>query len=215
MQEVEAVSTILSFKIWISFLVSLIAVTDPIGFIPIYLGLTKDFSQKKKNRTIITALFVICLSLSLGIWFGEGILHFFGITIGDFQISGGLILLTLGMAMMKRSGLAILEDSEEYHSNVGVVPLAIPLVAGPGTFTMILVETHNHDTLINKFIITTDVFAMGIVIAIILFSASKIRNVIGVTGIEIATKIMGMIVLAEAIERITEGLYNNFPILHI
>lgn len=211
----ELSTSVLGFTEWAAFLVSLIAITDPIGFIPIYDGLTREFSQRKKNETVIIVLLSICVSLSLAIWFGEATLRFFGITIGDFQIAGGLILLTLGMTMMKRSGLAHYPEEAKYSEHIGVVPLAIPLVAGPGTFTMILVETHKHDTLTNKLLINLDILVMGIIIAIILYCAAKIRKVIGNTGIEVATKIMGMIVLAEAIERITEGLYSNFPILHM
>ena len=201
----------ISLKEWFAFLISLFAITDPIGLTPIFLGMTAGYTAHNLRKLLSVSLFAMLVTLSIAIWFGEAILHFFGITIGDFQIAGGVILFLLGISMMQ--GEEESDTKSAVKKNIAVVPLAIPLIAGPGTFTTILVETHKYNSFVDKILINSNVLVIILIIGLILLFASKVKNLIGESGINVANKVMGMIVLAMSIEMLTQGLYKNFPTL--
>lgn len=201
----------ISVKEWVSFLLALIAITHPVRIIPLFMGLTMNYPTSKTRKIIKVAFLTVLISLTTAIWFGELILHMFGITIGDFQIAGGIVLLFLGMSMLY-SGTAGMSEEEctDVHS-IAVVPLAIPWIASPGVFTKIIVETHQYTLLSDKLLIMVSVILLSIIIAITLLFSSKICNMIGKSGINLASKVMGLVVIAMSIEMFTQGIFRIFP----
>lgn len=161
----------------------------------------------------MVAFIAILIALSMAIWFGEYILHIFGITIGDFQVAGGIVLLFLGLHMM--SGTATIGEDHEVDSitKIAVVPLAIPWIASPAAFTTIIVEANKYHAFTDRLLINLDVLILSVFTAVALFFATKICNIIGRAGIDVASKVMGIIVIAMAIEMFSKGLARIFPIL--
>ena len=131
---------------------SLFAVIDPLGCIAFYSGLTADMPRAQKRRTLLRALGVAMCVLLLFVWFGPQLLELFGITVEAFRIAGGVIFFGIGLDMLKsqprrwRTGInrAYAADCEEAAEDNGdddpsITPLAIPLLAGPGSITTVMV----------------------------------------------------------------------------
>lgn len=208
----------LVYSEYLKMLIGLIAIINPIGTIPIFISLTAGFSmsEKKKATNIVTSAVLVILLVTLIC--GELMLEFFGISINSFRVAGGLLILLTAIAMMhaKTSGTKQtpeeLEDVEQKES-VAIIPLAIPLLAGPGAISTIILYAHKG----------TDIghyFAIGLIILVVAFCVFAvfaitpyISKYISKTGINVFTRIMGLILAAISIEFMANGLKGLFPSL--
>ena len=203
-----------AFKIFIA----LIALVNPLGVLPMFISLTQDFTPAQKQRAIRTAAFTVVAVISTCALLGEQIIKFFGISTASLQVSGGLLILLMSLSMLNAqpSGAkttAEERDEAEHKDTIGVVPLGIPLLTGPGAMsTVIVLAGKSHHA--------SDYAALigsGVVIAALVWltlqMAQPIARVMGRTGINIATRIMGLLVAAVAVEFIVEGLKTMLPAL--
>ena len=203
-----------AFKIFIA----LIALVNPLGVLPMFISLTQDFTPAQKQRAIRTAAFTVALVIGTCALLGEQIIKFFGISTASLQVSGGLLILLMSLSMLNAqpSGAkttAEERDEAEHKDTIGVVPLGIPLLTGPGAMsTVIVLAGKSHHA--------SDYAALigsGVVIAALVWltlqMAQPIARVMGRTGINIATRIMGLLVAAVAVEFIVEGLKTMLPAL--
>ena len=203
-----------AFKIFIA----LIALVNPLGVLPMFISLTQDFTPVQKQRAIRTAAFTVVAVISTCALLGEQIIKFFGISTASLQVSGGLLILLMSLSMLNAqpSGAkttAEERDEAEHKDTIGVVPLGIPLLTGPGAMsTVIVLAGKSHHA--------SDYAALigsGVVIAALVWltlqMAQPIARFMGRTGINIATRIMGLLVAAVAVEFIVEGLKTMLPAL--
>ncbi len=203
-----------AFKIFIA----LIALVNPLGVLPMFISLTQDFTPAQKQRAIRTAAFTVALVIGTCALLGEQIIKFFGISTASLQVAGGLLILLMSLSMLNAqpSGAkttAEERDEAEHKDTIGVVPLGIPLLTGPGAMsTVIVLAGKSHHA--------SDYAALigsGVVIAALVWltlqMAQPIARVMGRTGINIATRIMGLLVAAVAVEFIVEGLKTMLPAL--
>ena len=190
-----------AFKIFIA----LIALVNPLGVLPMFISLTQDFTPAQKQRAIRTAAFTVALVIGTCALLGEQIIKFFGISTASLQVAGGLLILLMSLSMLNAqpSGAkttAEERDEAEHKDTIGVVPLGIPLLTGPGAMsTVIVLAGKSHHA--------SDYAALigsGVVIAALVWltlqMAQPIARVMGRTGINIATRIMGLLVAAVAVE---------------
>ena len=203
-----------AFKIFIA----LIALVNPLGVLPMFISLTQDFTPAQKQRAIRTAAFTVVAVISTCALLGEQIIKFFGISTASLQVAGGLLILLMSLSMLNAqpSGAkttAEERDEAEHKDTIGVVPLGIPLLTGPGAMSTVIVLAgkSNH---------VSDYAALigsGVVIAALVWLtlqlAQPIARFMGRTGINIATRIMGLLVAAVAVEFIVEGLKTMLPAL--
>ena len=203
-----------AFKIFIA----LIALVNPLGVLPMFISLTQDFTPAQKQRAIRTAAFTVALVIGTCALLGEQIIKFFGISTASLQVAGGLLILLMSLSMLNAqpSGAkttAAERDEAEHKDTIGVVPLGIPLLTGPGAMSTVIVLAgkSNH---------VSDYVALigsGVVIAALVWltlqMAQPIARFMGRTGINIATRIMGLLVAAVAVEFIVEGLKTMLPAL--
>ena len=203
-----------AFKIFIA----LIALVNPLGVLPMFISLTQDFTPAQKQRAIRTAAFTVVAVISTCALLGEQIIKFFGISTASLQVAGGLLILLMSLSMLNAqpSGAkttAEERDVAEHKDTIGVVPLGIPLLTGPGAMSTVIVLAgkSNH---------VSDYIALigsGVVIAALVWltlqMAQPIARFMGRTGINIATRIMGLLVAAVAVEFIVEGLKTMLPAL--
>ena len=203
-----------AFKIFIA----LIALVNPLGVLPMFISLTQDFTPAQKQRAIRTAAFTVALVIGTCALLGEQIIKFFGISTASLQVAGGLLILLMSLSMLNAqpSGAkttAEERDEAEHKDTIGVVPLGIPLLTGPGAMsTVIVLAGKSHHA--------SDYAALigsGVVIAALVWltlqMAQPIARFMGRTGINIATRIMGLLVAAVAVEFIVEGLKTMLPAL--
>lgn len=196
--------------------VGLFAVANPIGNLPIYLGLTAEKTIGQKKQIITTASIAFSIILVVSLFIGEAILSAFGISIASFRVAGGFLIFLMGLHMLqaKSSGTRHTEaenQEAQQADSIAIVPLAIPILAGPGTISTVIVFAHNNQSLLGKLEESLVIIGLTILIYLLFRSAPFISKTLGQTGMNIVTRIMGLITMAIAVEFIAKGLQTLFP----
>ncbi len=204
------------FSVFLTSFVALLAIVNPIGIVPIFLTLTSGDSEKNRRHTAHLSALSVGIILLLAAFAGEAILGFFGIGLPSFRVGGGILVLLMAISMLqaKQSRLRQSPSEAEYaeeKENVAVVPLAIPLMAGPGAISLAIIHGHQAVSLQNKFMLGGSIVAVALVALISLSLAKPIGKALGVTGLNIATRIMGLILASIGVQMIAQGLLKLLP----
>jgi multiple antibiotic resistance protein len=188
--------------------IALIAIVDPIGCLPLFLSLTGQHKKiNKKNVVKMTAITVFII-LVTSLFLGDKILNMFGISMPSFQICGGILLLIMAISMMLGKH-QVIESSQNGKSDkdlIAFVPLSIPLLAGPGAMSNMIIAAHQAPNLINQSFLILPCLAVSLLIWLTLSFAENISRVIGAIGTKIITRVMGLLLGSMAIEFITRGI---------
>lgn len=203
---------------YIKFFVGLFSIVDAVGAMPLFINFTKNLDREKSLRSARIASLTLCIVLIISLVLGETILNFFGISTASFRVAGGILLLLMGIAMMnakKSPGRQPIEESDDVNDSdtVAVVPVGLPLLAGPGAITTVIVYADRHASLYHYLILGGSILLVSLLTWMILRGSFFISNMLGKTGINIITRIMGLIIAAIAVEFITNGLRQLFPVL--
>jgi multiple antibiotic resistance protein len=201
-------------------LIALLAIVNPIGVIPFFIHFTGGFTREQRQRTIRVAAFSAFVVIAVSAIAGLRIIEFFGISLASFQVGGGTLLLISALQMLNAQPAETRqEDVTEGNTKVdagdsiAVVPLTIPLLTGPATISTMVIyaDKTRHWWEIGVLV------GYGVVIGIavwLAFSASgRIARVLGKTGINVMTRLMGLLLAALAVEVMSDGLVKLFPIL--
>jgi multiple antibiotic resistance protein len=188
--------------------IALIAIVDPIGCLPLFLSLTGQHKKiNKKNVVKMTAITVFII-LVTSLFLGDKILNMFGISMPSFQICGGILLLIMAISMMLGKH-QIIESGQNGKSDkelIAFVPLSIPLLAGPGAMSNMIIVAHQAPNLINQSFLVLPCIAVSLLIWLTLSFAENISKMIGAIGTKIITRVMGLLLGSMAIEFITRGV---------
>ena len=188
--------------------IALIAIVDPIGCLPLFLSLTGQHKKiNKKNIVKMTAITVFII-LVTSLFLGDKILNMFGITMPSFQICGGILLLIMAISMMLGKH-QIIESGQNGKSDkelIAFVPLSIPLLAGPGAMSNMIIAAHQAPNFINQSFLILPCLSVSLLIWLTLSFAENISKVIGAIGTKIITRVMGLLLGSMAIEFITRGV---------
>ena len=189
------------------FFIAMLAIVDPLAILPLYGQLTRNLSEPDKTRLARRAAVAVVFALIIALFFGQLILTFFGISLGSFRIAGGLLLMIMALQLMYLPISEQMADSEinPIDSQV-VVPLAIPLLAGPGAFSTVIVFSFRNSAWWHYGMICGCLVLIGLIIWISLHMAGRILRHVSATGIAITVKIMGLIMAAIAVEFIANGI---------
>jgi len=189
---------------------SIFFLVDPFAAIPPFLAMTQDADPESRRRMAVRAAWTCFTVLSLFAISGSIIFKFFGITLPAFEIAGGLILLLIGLEMLqaRRSTQEGISETEEgaHKDDIGITPLGIPLLAGPGAISTVMVLMGGAPTWQHVIPIF---FAIGVTAYasyLILASANRVRKSMGETGIRIMMRIMGLMLTAIAVQFVINGL---------
>ncbi|MBI4006275.1 MAG: MarC family protein [Gammaproteobacteria bacterium] len=197
----------------------LLVVIDPIGLAPLFLALTLGDTEPDRKNTAIKGVFIAGIILIVFTLAGDALLRYLNISTASFSIAGGLLLLLLAMDMIlvRQSGLrstTIREQEEAIHkADISVFPLAIPMIAGPGALTTLLLLTGTPVFRLETAVILAILLIILLLTLFMLLLASKISGFLGETGINVITRILGIILTALAIQYIINGLLVSFPVL--
>ncbi|MDR3392022.1 MAG: MarC family protein [Sulfuriferula sp.] len=200
----------------IKFLVGLFAILNPLGAIPIFLSMAADRRPLEMHRTAAKTAVAVTIILILALWAGDSLLGFFGIGIPSFRIAGGLLVLMIAIAMFHaKVSPARHTDAEELEAeskvDISVVPLAIPLLAGPGAISLVIVDAHQSAGLLDKLLFSLSIGLIGVVVWAVLRLAEPIGERLGTAGLNIATRVMGLILAAMAVQFMVDGLVVLLP----
>jgi multiple antibiotic resistance protein len=199
-------------------LAALFVIVNPIGAIPLFISYTRGQTAGERRIAARTTGIAVAVVLLVSIFFGDALLRFFGIGLPSFRVGGGILILLMAISMLNaQQGGARYTPEEgregELKDNIAVVPLAIPILAGPGAISTTILYAHKAQSALDLIILASAALMVAAAVGTALHLADPIANRLGRTGINIATRIMGLILTAVAIEFIAEGLLQLFPLL--
>jgi MarC family membrane protein len=200
----------------VKYLVGIFAILNPLGAIPIYLSMMTDRRPEVLQRTAFKASVAVTVILTLAVWTGDSLLSFFGIGIPAFRIGGGLLLILIAVAMFgAKTSPAQHTDEEqaegEAKNDIAVVPLAIPLLAGPGAISLAIVDAHQAANITGKLTFNLGIVGVAAIVWLVLRLAEPIGKRLGTGGLNIATRVMGLLLAAMAVQLMADGMLELFP----
>ena len=198
-----------AFLSYLSSFTALFAIVDPFALIPIFLSMTDRFSQGERAAVCLKSSLVAAGILLAFAVAGEKIFKLFGISIPAFQIAGGILLLRFGIAELTadRERLKREEESESYErQDISIFPLATPLLAGPGSISTVVIQASQSKGWLEEIILILSVISVFVVSYFLLRSAPYLYRILRRTGLNLMTRIMGIILTAIAVQYIINGL---------
>jgi multiple antibiotic resistance protein len=203
---------------YLKFFVALLAIVNPVGVIPIFINMTADQDEMVRNRNGVMAAVSMGIILIVVLFSGEAILRFFGISVGSFRVGGGILILLMAISMLHAKMSRVRQTEEEERDSVerdsvAVVPLGTPLLAGPGAISTVILYAQRYSS------ITHYLYLLGIIVLLVGLTALAFRlasptaRLLGKTGINVVTRLMGLIMAAVGVEFIANGLKQLFPVL--
>ena len=199
-------------------LLALLAIVNPIGVIPFYIHFTRGFSREQRRRTIHVAAIGAFVVIAISALAGLRIIEFFGISLASFQVGGGMLLLISSLQMLnaqpaesRRGDLSEGSDKVDAGDSIAIVPLTIPLLTGPATISTMVIYAEKTRHWWQLAILV----GYGVVIGLSVWAAfslsGRIARVLGKTGINVMTRLMGLLLAALAVEVMSDGLVKLFP----
>ena len=203
-------------------LITLLAIVNPPAIIPFFIHYTQGFSRANRRHTVLVASFTAFLVIAGSALLGIRILEFFGISLASFQVGGGMLLLTSSLNMLNAKPAEAKPASNDLEAgaekaamgdSIAVVPLTIPLLTGPATMSTVVIYAERARTALDMTILVGYGVVIAVVTAVCFALAEPIARVLGRTGINVLTRLMGLILAALAVEVMAEGLGKLFPVL--
>ncbi|MFN3296952.1 MarC family protein [Caldimonas sp.] len=201
-------------------LIALLAIVNPIGVVPFFIHFTQGFTEAQRRRTIRVSAFTAFLVVSISALAGLRIIEFFGISIASFQVGGGMLLLISALQMLQaQQAETRKEDVDEGETkadagaSIAVVPLTIPLLTGPATISTMVIYAQQTRHWWQLAVLVGYGVVIGVAAFLALSAAGRIARLLGRTGINVMTRLMGLILAALAVEIMAEGLLKLFPAL--
>ena len=201
-------------------LIALLAIVNPIGVLPFYIHFTQGFSRGQRQRTIRVASLSAFIVIAVSALAGLRIIEFFGISLASFQVGGGMLLLISSLQMLnaqpaesRSSDLVEGSDKADAGDSIAIVPLTIPLLTGPATISTMVIYAEKTRHWWEIAVLVGYGVVIGLAVWISFALAGRIARVLGKTGINVMTRLMGLVLAALAVEVMSEGLIKLFPVL--
>jgi multiple antibiotic resistance protein len=189
---------------------SLLSIINPLSAAPMYLAITDGYTREQRGSTLRAGVLTAFVIMAVFALVGGTIFQLFGITIDAFRIAGGFIFFGIGMDMLQaksRRGKATEEEEQEgrVRENVGVTPLGIPMITGPGAITTVMVLMTQAGTAVRVGIVFGAVLAVLAITWAVLSAAPRLVRFFGQTGLNVMTRVMGLLVTVIAVQFIVDG----------
>lgn len=204
----------MDLSIYLQFFIGLIALVNPLGVVPIFYSMTADMTREQQNRTGAITCFSIVVILLVSFFFGNFILKTFSISIDSFRIAGGVVVVMIALTMIngkigehKINKEEKNENLEEYN-NIAVVPLAMPILAGPGSISATIVFGSRQHQLMDYVYSSFTIVLFGLTCYLLFRYSEPVIKRLGKTGSNVITRIMGLLLMSLGVEIITTGLKN-------
>ena len=201
-------------------LITLLAIVNPIGVIPFFIHFTRNFNLAQRAKTIRVASFTAFVVIATSALAGLKVLQFFGISLASFEVGGGLLLLISAMHMLnaqpaESSGQDVDDGASRADSgaSIAVVPLTIPLLTGPASISTVVIYAEKARDFWQLGVLVIYGLVIGLATWLALSAAGRIGRFMGQTGINVMTRLMGLILAAIAVEVMADGLIKLFPAL--
>jgi multiple antibiotic resistance protein len=200
-------------ELFIYIFAGLFSVINPLGTVPVFVGLTKDDPHRERNRISFWTSVNTLIILLIAFFFGKYILSFFGITIHSLRIAGGLIIATSGFSLLtgsfsrhKGMNRAQVQQDVMRRNDVSLTPLAIPMLAGPGSISLLITLNQQYTSMAQISISIGAIVAVCVSAYLILKGSHYIVSMLGASGINAISRIIGFIVIAIGVEYISSSV---------
>ena len=203
-------------------LITLLAIVNPLAIVPFFIHYTQEYDRRQRRRTAWISAFSAFVVIAVSAMLGLQLLSFFGISIASFQVGGGMLLLMSSLNMLNAQPAEAKTNKEEIRAtevkaslgaSIAVVPLTIPLLTGPATMSTMVIFAEKTQHLWELAVLVGYGVIIGFATGITFSLAEPIARVLGKTGINVMTRLMGLILAALAVEVMADGLGKLFPIL--
>lgn len=190
---------------------SIFFLVDPFAVIPMFLAITQDSPEAERRQMARRSAWTCAIVLCSFAFTGSLIFKMFGITLPAFKIAGGIILLQIGLDMLQaRQSHTKVTDEETAEgaakSDASIIPLGMPMLAGPGAISTVMVLIGESHAIWQHAIIYTTIILTAVVSYVVLAGASRVRHYLGETGIRIMMRLMGLLLVALAVQFVANGL---------
>ena len=197
-------------------LVSLLTILTPFTVLPVYVSLTAGMPDAARKRALFKTLGTVLVTLLLFQWTGMYLFRILGIELPSFQIAGGLIIASIAWSMLHANPSRIqstrTEDEEGMEKeDFSVVPLAIPMLSGPGAITTVILLSQQQERIEGDLSLSALILIATLILYPVFRLAHPIFERLGVTGTRVLTRVMGMLLLAIAIEFVVQGIIHSLP----
>lgn len=206
--------SMLELSAYVKIFIAILAILNPFGVLPVFLSVTAGSTEPERKKIARTVALAVAGVLALTALVGEIALQLFGISIASFQVGGSILLLLMAVSMMfaresadKAESTAIPQDLR----SVAVVPLSVPLLAGPGSISTIIIYANLAESPLHIGIIILCISAAALLVWIVLRLASRIGRFIGPLGLSIVSRLMGLLLAAIAVEFFAKGIVKLLP----
>lgn len=187
--------------------VTLFVIIDPIGLVPLFVALTQGMTGAERRAIGLRAVLVAAFILLLFAAAGEAVLGFVGISMPAFRIAGGILLFLTALDMLfERRAKRRQDQTGEDRPDPSVFPLAIPLIAGPGAIATMILLAGEHPGLTGLATITGVMLAVLVIVMLLFLSASLFERALGRVGINVVTRLLGMLLAALSVQFVLDGL---------
>ncbi|WP_111734170.1 MarC family protein [Roseovarius amoyensis] len=193
--------------------VTMIVIIDPLGMTPIFVALTQGMGPARRRAVALRASIAAALILAVFAAFGEAVLGFVGISMPAFRIAGGMLLFLTALDMLferrtkRREGTAAqAEDEDDDDDDPSIFPIAIPLIAGPGSIASVILLTGQRPGLEGLALVMGVTFTVLALVLVLFLTAGILERVLGRTGINVITRLLGMLLAALAVQFVLDGL---------
>lgn len=202
------------------FLISIFTIVNPLSNITVLLSLTEDFSWQQRRKACIIASVTCGVTLFIAQFLGRYLLKLFGISIASFELAGGVILLVLIAIPLLRGQTPSAKLSPEEQSEaaiegriveMGIIPLGIPLLSGPGAFTTVMILAGKQKTLEGHLLLFTAIIINSLLAYVIMMSANPIAQALGRLGLRVMSRLMGLFIAVRGTQFIINGIKDALP----
>ncbi len=200
-------------EIFVFLFAALFSVLNPIGTVPIFVGLTQDYSKKERSRVALWTAINVFIILIISFFIGQYVLQFFGITISALRIAGGIIIASSGFGLLngkfnKNKGInKKVQQDIENRNEIALTPLAMPMLAGPGSISLLIAYyQEHHETAAEIIWSCAAIVIIAVLIYIILRSAHYLAKYLGASGIVAISRIVGFLTIAIGIQYIISSV---------
>lgn len=208
-------------EIFLYVFAALFSVINPLGTVPVFVGLTSDESISERNRTSLLTTINVIVILIISFFAGTYLLKFFGISLNALRIAGGMIIVTSGFALLtgtfsKHKGMMnkrVQKDLDK-REKFSLTPLAIPMLAGPGSISLLITFNQEYQKWSDMILVVLAVLAVGLATFIILRSSHYISRFLGASGINAISRIVGFIVISIGVEYVSTAVISIFKTIN-
>ncbi len=201
-------------------LIALLAIVNPIGAVPFFIHFTQNLNPAQRRHTLQVSAFSAFVVIAVSALAGQRIIGFFGISIASFQVGGGMLLLISSLQMLNAQppesrpvNVSEGEAKRDAGASIAVVPLTIPLLTGPATISTMIIYAQRSRYWWEEAMLVGYGVVVGVAVYLAFSASGRITRLLGRTGIDIMTRLMGLILAALAVEIMADGLKELFPVL--